>query len=55
MYVPALVEGVYFDTVVSVFLQDLLGVFISVKAVHQDQRDVSVVGFIQMLQYTHTS
>lgn len=47
---PALVEGVNLDTVVCVLLQDLLGVFIRVEGVHEDQGNVCVVRFVQVLQ-----
>ena len=40
----------YLDTVVCVFLQDLLGVFIRVEGVHKDQRNVCVVGLVQVLR-----
>lgn len=48
--VPALVEGVYLDPVVCVFLQDLPGVLVGVERVHEDQRDVRVVRLIQVLE-----
>lgn len=47
---PALVKGVYLDTVVCVLLQDLLGIFICVEGVHEHQGYVCVVGLVQMLQ-----
>ena len=40
----------YLDTVVCVFLQDFLGIFIRVEGVHKDQRNVCVVGFVQVLR-----
>ena len=48
--VPALVEGVYVDAVVFVFLQDLLRVLVRVEGVHEDQRNVGVKRFVQMLK-----
>lgn len=47
---PALVEGVYLDAVVRVLLQDLLGVLVCVEGIHEDQRHVCVVPFVQVLQ-----
>lgn len=47
---PALVKGVYLDSVVCVLLQDLLCVFICVEGVHEDQRNICVVGLIQVLR-----
>lgn len=47
---PALVKGVYLDTVVCVLLQDLLGIFIRVEGVHEHQWYICVVGLVQMLQ-----
>lgn len=47
---PALVECVDFDPVVCVFLQDLLGVLVSVERVHENQRHVGSKGFVKMLQ-----
>lgn len=46
---PALVKGVYLDTVVCVLLQDLLCVFICVERVHENQGHVCVVSLVQML------
>lgn len=46
---PALVKGVYLDTVVRVLLQDLLRVFICVEGVHEDQGHVCVVSLVQVL------
>ena len=48
--VPALVKGVYLDTVVCVLLQDLLRIFICVEGVHEHQWYICVVGLVQMLQ-----
>ena len=47
---PALVEGVYLDTVVCVLLEDLLGVLVSIEGVHEDQGYVCVVGLVQVLR-----
>lgn len=47
---PALVEGVYLDAVVCVFLQDLLRVFVRVEGVHEYQGHVCVVGLVEVLQ-----
>lgn len=47
---PALVKGVYLDAVVCVLLQNLLGVFVCVEGVHEDQGHVSVVRLVQVLQ-----
>ena len=47
---PALIERVNLDPVVCVFLQDLLGIFVCVEGVHEDQRDISVVGLVQVLR-----
>lgn len=49
-YKPALVEGMYLDPVVCVFLQYFPGVLVSVERVHQDQRDVRVVRLVQVLR-----
>lgn len=46
---PALVKGVYLDAVVCVLLQDLLGVFVCVEGVHEDQGHVGVVRLVQVL------
>lgn len=46
MCVPALVEGVYLDTVMCVLLQDLLSVLICVEGVHQHQRHVCIIRLI---------
>ena len=46
---PALVKGVYLDSVVCVLLQDFLCVFICVEGVHEDQGDVCVVRPVQVL------
>lgn len=40
--IPALVEGVDVDAVMFVFLEDLLGVIISIEGVHEHQRNVCV-------------
>ncbi len=48
--IPALVESVYLDSVVSVFLQDLLSVFIRIERVHEHQWNISIICFIQVLQ-----
>ena len=47
---PALVEGVDLDTVVRVFLQDLICVFICVEGVHQDQGHVGIKSLVQVLR-----
>lgn len=47
---PALVKGVYLDAVVCVLLQDLLGVFVRVEGVHEDQGHVGVVRLVQVLE-----
>lgn len=44
--VPALVEGVDVEAVMLVFLEDLLGVVISVEGVHEHQRHVRVERFV---------
>lgn len=46
---PALVKGVYLDAMVCVLLQDLLGVFVCVEGVHEDQGHVGVVRLVQVL------
>lgn len=46
---PALVKGVYLDAVVCVLLQDLLGVFVCVEGVHEDQGHIGVVRLVQVL------
>lgn len=48
--IPALVESVYLDSVVSVFLQDLLSVFVRIERVHEHQWNISIICFIQVLQ-----
>ena len=48
---PALVEGVDVDLVVFVLLQDLLGVFVGVEGVHEDERHVGVERFVQVLKH----
>lgn len=47
---PALVEGVYLDTVVRVLLQDLICVLVCVEGVHEDQGHIGVVGLVQVLR-----
>ena len=51
---PALVEGVDGDLDLTVFPQQFGGVFICVEGVHQHQRHVYIVHFVQVLQ-THTT
>jgi len=48
--VPALVEGVDLHPVVFVLLEDFLGVVVGVERIHENQRNVSVEGFIKMLE-----
>ena len=47
---PALVESVYLDAVMSVLLQNLLGVLVCVEGVHENKRNICVVGLVQMLR-----
>lgn len=50
--IPALVESVYLDSVMRVFLQDLLSVFIRIERVHEHQWNIGIVCFIQVLETT---
>lgn len=48
--IPALVESVYIDSDLSIFLEDLLRVFVGVEGVHEDKGNICFIGFIQILQ-----
>lgn len=45
----ALIEGDNADTVLTVLLDDLAGFGVGVEGVHQDERDIDLVGFVEEL------
>lgn len=47
---PALVECEDFDLDLTVLFEDFFSVFISIEGIHQNQRDISPIGFVQVLQ-----
>ena len=51
---PVLVEHFNIDLAVVVFTENFLGIILSVEGVHEDEWDVDVVGFVQMLDLLHS-
>lgn len=46
LLIPALIKSIYLHTAVTVFLQDFLCVVVCVEGIHENQRDIGVVGFV---------
>lgn len=46
LLIPALIKSIDLHTAVTVFLQDFLCVVICVEGIHENQRNVRVVGFV---------
>lgn len=46
LLIPALIKSVDLHTAVTVFLQDFLCVIIRVEGIHENQRNIGVVGFV---------
>lgn len=49
-WIGTLFEGVYLHLKALIFANDFLCVFVSVKRIHQNQRDVGLVLFVKMLK-----
>ena len=48
-----LVEHFNIDLAVVVFTENFLGIILGVEGVHENQWDVDIVGFVQMLDLLH--
>lgn len=53
--VTGLVEGEDLDVVVGILLDDTLSLIVGIERVHQDERDVGLVSFVEVLSGIHAS